>query len=86
MTDFLDLDDLSARDAVEAAALEHASKYLVFETDPRAKALLASWVEGIEARDVPPGASHSEFAYWEGRRAFVRGIQREIAKAKRDGK
>jgi hypothetical protein len=64
--------------ALEEKGLVWAQKYLVFKMDPRARELLAFWAAEIENRDLPPNASHAEYAYWEGRRAFVRGIQRQI--------
>lgn len=69
--------------AQQAQAVEFAQLYLCFVDDPRARELLTHWIEAIENRDVPPSASHAEFAYYEGRRAFVRGIQRQIAIAQK---
>lgn len=63
-------------------AYEFAQLYLVFDQHPLAKQLLAHWVKAEEARDVAPSASHAEYAYWEGRRNFIRGIQRQVELAK----
>ena len=60
-----------------AAALKFASLYLVFENGP-GKTLLAHWLKEVENRDLAPNSSHAEYAYWEGRRAFIRGIQRQL--------
>lgn len=59
-------------------AVEFANLYSVFIDDERGRQLLAHWVKTIEDKDVPPSASLQEFAHHEGRRAFVRGIQRQI--------
>lgn len=64
--------------ANKASALTFASNYTVFTDDERGRQLLAHWVKTIEDRDLNPAASHAEYAYHEGRRAFVRGIQRQI--------
>lgn len=64
------------------AALDFAKLYLVFEQDPRARQIYAHWVKEIEQRDLTPTTTHSEFAYWESRRAFVRGIGRQLELAK----
>jgi hypothetical protein len=64
------------------AAVEFAQIYRVFSDDERGRALLEHWVKTIEAHDVSPSASVQEYAYWEGRRQFVRGIQRQIELAK----
>ena len=68
--------------ARDTKAFEFAQLYLVFDQHPLAKQLLAIWVKEIESRDIAPGASHAEYAYYEGRRAFIRGIQRQIELAK----
>lgn len=70
---------------VKAKAVEFAQLYRVFEDDPRAAALLKHWVDTIEQRDVPPSASLQEYAHFEGRRAFIRGIQRELRFAQTEG-
>jgi hypothetical protein len=63
-------------------AYEFAQLYLVFDQHPMAKQLLAHWVKAEEARDIAPSTSHAEYAYWEGRRNFIRGIQRQVELAK----
>lgn len=74
----------AARDKAlrDTKAYEFAQLYLVFDQHPMAKKLLAHWVKAEEARDVAPSASHAEYAYWEGRRNFIRGIQRQVELAK----
>lgn len=74
------------REDERVKALNFAKLYEVFEQDPRAKALLAHWIDSVEKRDVPPTASHAEFSYWEGRRVFIRGIQRQIEFAHTEGR
>lgn len=71
--------------ARRAQAVEFAQLYKVFVDDPRGQALLAHWVEAVENRDVPPAASHQEFSYWESRRAFIRGIKRQVELAMKEG-
>ena len=66
----------------DTKAYEFAQLYLVFDQHPMAKQLLAHWVKAEEARDVAPSASHAEYAYWEGRRNFIRGVQRQVELAK----
>lgn len=75
-----------AKENDRVEALNFAKLYEVFEQDPRGKALLKHWVASIEQRDIPPAASHAEYAYWEGRRAFIRGIQRQIEFAHHEGR
>lgn len=70
--------------AQRAQAVEFAQLYLCFVNDPQARALLAHWVDAIENRDIPPHATVQEYAYHEGRRQFVRGIQRQIALAQKE--
>lgn len=74
------------QELVRQQALEYAKLFLVFELDTRAAELLKNWIEGVESRDTPPNASHAEYAYWEGRRAFIRGIERQIKFAKTEGR
>jgi hypothetical protein len=68
----------------KAEAVKFAELYLVFETDGRAKALLEHWEKTIEEKNVPPSASHAEFAYAEGRRVFVRGIRQQLEFARQN--
>lgn len=81
-----DIPAVNPQEVVRQKAIEHAQLFLVFEQDARGAALLKQWIEGVEARDTPPNASHAEYAYWEGRRAFVRGIQRQVQLAKTEGR
>lgn len=60
-------------------AREFAQLYQVFVDDERGRRLLAAWHQTLEDRTVNPAASHAEYAYYEAQRAFVRGIQRQIA-------
>jgi hypothetical protein len=85
--DWLVDDGASATEARAASirkGLGFAELYTVFDSGP-GKMLLEHWVKEIENRDLPPNASHAEYAYFEGRRAFVRGIQRQIKFAKNPG-
>jgi hypothetical protein len=66
------------REKLRQDAIEFAQLYLVFAQDGRGKALLEHWVKTIEQKDISPDASHQTYAYFEGRRAFVRGIQRPL--------
>jgi hypothetical protein len=81
-----DADAVAARIDQKLKAVEFAQLYKVFEDDPRAAALLKHWVDTIEQRDVPPSASLQEYAHFEGRRSFIRGIQRELKFAQTEGK
>lgn len=74
--------DASARKAGTVIdALKFASLYLIFDKGDGAT-LFAHWLKEIEKRDLAPNSSHAEYAYWEGRRAFIRGIQRQVELAK----
>ncbi len=75
-----------AQEQVRQRNLAFAQLFMVFEQDPRGAALLKHWIEAVESRDTAPGASHAEYAYWEGRRAFIRGIERQIKFAKTEGR
>jgi hypothetical protein len=66
------------REKLRQDAIEFAQLYLVFAQDGRGKALLEHWVKTIEQKDISPNATLQEYAYFEGRRAFVRGIQRQL--------
>lgn len=78
-TNWLDLDGSETKKEQHKAAVEFAQLYVeVFERNPAGKKILSHWVETIEGRDIPPSCSHAEYAYHEARRAFVRGIQRQI--------
>lgn len=84
--DWLDEDSQAlSRAQQKAAAVEFAQLYKVFEDDPRAAQLLKHWCDTIEQRDVPPSASLQEYAHFEGRRSFIRGIQRELKLAQTEG-
>ena len=65
-------------------ALIFAQKYLVFEAGP-AKDLLKFWTDQVRNRKVAPGASATEFAYFEGWRQFVEGIHLQIEFAHNGG-
>lgn len=80
MSDFLDIAKPDQKNIDEHRRL--LSLYSVFETDVRARELLALWTDQIEAQDVPPDSSIAKYAYYEARRAFVRGIHRQIKLAK----
>lgn len=77
---------VNPQEKVREKQLAFAQLFLVFEHDPRAAALLAHWIDAVESRDTAPNASHAEYAYWEGRRAFIRGIQRQVHFAKTEGR
>ncbi len=69
------------RVAREAQALVFAQRYLVFQgptADPRAKALFEHWAAQVRKQVIAPNASPQEYAYWEGRREFVEGINAQI--------
>lgn len=76
----------TSRDEQRLKAVEFAQLYYsTFVQNSAGVALLKHWVETIEQRDVPPTASHAEFSYWESRRAFVRGILRQLELARTEG-
>ena len=71
------------REKLKQDAIEQARLYTVFEQDARARALLEHW-EKIAQRNIPPTASHAEFAYAEGQRVFVKGIRQQIEFARQN--
>lgn len=79
--DWLEGDSESRRAEQRAKAIEFAENYLVFEKNAQARAVLEQMETAVEARDLPPDSSHAEYAYYEGQRALVRGIRRQIALA-----
>jgi hypothetical protein len=84
MSDFLDITSDTGREAQRDKALDFAKLYLVF-TEGRGKQLLEFWTSTIEAVDTSADSSHAQYAYAEGRRAFIRGIKRQIELANSSG-
>jgi hypothetical protein len=82
ITDFLFPEADKQKAERNTKAYEFAQLYLVFDQHPMAKQLLQRWIRETEARDISPAATHAEYAYWEGRRSFIRGIQRQVELAK----
>lgn len=66
------------------AALIFAQKYLIFKSGV-AKELLDFWIKQARYRKVAPGASPTEFAYYEGWRQFVEQINLQIEFAETGG-
>ena len=86
-TDPRDAIDPAAAEAQRAAAVDFARLYdAAFVKNSAGAQILEHWVKTIEQRDVPPTASHAEYAHWESRRSFVRGIQRQIELARTEGR
>jgi hypothetical protein len=67
---------LQASTALEA--LKIAQNYVVFETHPLAKALLAQWQKFVRERKLAPNASHAEYAAANAIREFVELIPKQI--------
>lgn len=83
MTDWLDdAETEAARAQIEQKGLEVSRLYMVFETHPQAKQLLAMWEEACLRKRTPINAPHTQYAADEAIRSFVAGIRNEIAKAK----
>jgi hypothetical protein len=68
----------AARAAGESLRVEFARNYQVFETEPRAAALLKHWDATILRRRTPVGASIQQYAADEAIRAFVAGIHDQL--------
>jgi hypothetical protein len=68
----------AARDAREVLSVEFARNYQVFESEPRAAALLKHWDATILRRRTPVGASIQQYAADEAIRAFVAGIHDQL--------
>lgn len=83
--DWLDNDDIERHRAEQAAKhVEFAQNhYAVFDTDSRARALLAQWDLALMNRRTPVNASIQEYAANEALRAFVAEIHVQIAIARR---
>lgn len=77
--------DESANEAEQAKAKQQydnvARLYLVFETHPIAKQLLAMWTASCLHKRTPVNAPHTQYAADEAVRDFVAGIHRQIEKA-----
>ena len=80
---FLDEDEQAEQREKEAdAAMVLAQNHLVFETDPRAAALLKMWEEQVVTTVIPVGAPIDAYARAEAVRAFVGMIRRQVNIAK----
>lgn len=80
---FLDEDEQAEQREREAdQALAYAQQHLVFETDPRAAAILKSWEEQVVNTVIPVGAPIDAYARAEAVRAFVNMIRRQVNIAK----
>jgi hypothetical protein len=83
MNDWLDdAETAVARAQLEQKSLEVSRLYLVFETHPQAKQLLAMWEDACSRKRTPINAPHTQYAADEAIRSFVAGIRNEIAKAR----
>lgn len=86
MSDWMDEDAAPlARDEQRVKAVQYAQNYLVFEQDPRARAILEHWTKTISRRRTPVAATVQEYAANEAARAFVDGIHDQIAFAHSQG-
>lgn len=85
--DWLDNESIArAREDQQVKRVEFAQNhYAIFESDPRARALLAHWDAAMYRKRTPPGASIQQYAADEAVRAFIAGIHEEIRIA-REGK
>jgi len=85
--DWLDNDAVEqARSEQEALRVEFAQNhYSIFESDPRARALLAQWDAGLYRKRTPVDATLQRYAADEAVRAFIAGIHEQIRIA-REGK
>ncbi len=82
--DWLDNESVDAHRADMAAKrVEFAQNYLVFESDSRARALLANWTDKVLHRRTPVTASVQQYAADEAVRAFVAGIHEELRIARK---
>lgn len=75
--DWLDGDNEAQRAEMQARALEFSRLYLVFKDDGRAAQILEAWERVLEP-DIPVNATINEYVSREARRAFVRGIRKQI--------
>lgn len=82
--DWLDNDSIDAARKNQAALrVEFAQNYLVFDSDSRARALLAHWEEHVLNKRTPVGASLQQYAADEAIRAFVHGIREQLRIARK---
>jgi len=68
-------------DEQAAREMDFARLYLVFAQDERGRTLFDHWKQTIGRRRLPPTASLQEYAFAEGQRMFVQGIQEQIERA-----
>lgn len=87
MSDWLDEEaPAAARESQRVLAVTFAQHYLVFEQDPRARALLEHWTKTLSRRRTPVGAPVQEYAANEALRAFVDSIHDQLALAHSEGR
>lgn len=80
--DWLEDGGASVRQVQRDAAVEFTQNFLVFEQDPRARALLEMWHNTLAQKRTPVNAPHTEYAANEAVRAFVEGIYANIKLAR----
>ena len=86
MDDWLDSGGTSVSPEQKAAGLEVARMYHeCFVMSPAGSKLLQMWTERDFNEPVPVDASINRYAAVEARRAFIRGIHRQIPLAKTGG-
>jgi hypothetical protein len=79
-------EDPSIEEGEKQKALDFAKLYLVFETHPAAKAILAQWDKTLRRRRIAVNASLQEYAAHCAQRDFVEAIHQQIELAHNEGR
>lgn len=70
---------------LQAKAVEFAKNYLIFDLDPRGRAIFEHWTTVYARKRTPVNASIGEYAANEAMRAFIENIREQINYARREG-
>lgn len=85
MTDWMG-EDQNVTEDEQRKALDFAKLYLVFETHPAAKAILAQWDKTLRRRRIAVNASLQEYAAHCAQRDFVEAIHQQLEFAHNEGR
>lgn len=84
--DWMDPGQEVTKDAELQQAIDFAKLYLVFETHPAAKAILAQWDKTLRRRRIAVNASLQEYAAHCAQRDFIEAIHQQIEFARNEGR
>lgn len=67
------------QESLKRKALDFANNYVaLFVHNPTGRLLLDHWTETVMNKQTPVNAPHTEYAFNEAQRAFIRGIHSQI--------